>query len=294
MSVVSTIAGALLVLGTLREVFHTLLHPSGHAQPTMSVFALVWRLSGRLGDRARSLSGPLAMVLVIVLWAMALVTGWALIYWPALPQDFILASPLAPRDEGGLLDALYFSWVTQATLGYGDIAPRGGTMRVLAPLQATIGFGFFTLVATWVLSVYPALHRQRAAATLAHALQRSYDSSSRRSSEGHPATLARQSERLSELVNSVRVDYIQYPSTFFFSAPERSLSLAAALPFIASLARGDRVPEQTREAAAELQASLDLLADTLGARHLGMPGASTDEVLAAYRRHHGLGAEQDA
>ena len=285
LSVLVTAVGVVLVLGTLREVFHTLLHPGGRGIVSTAVFAGVWRLSGRLGDRWRSLAGPLAMVLVIAAWIGATVLGWALVYVTSMPEAFTYASDLEPAQEDDLIDALYYSLTTQSTLGYGDITPDSGTFRLLAPLHATLGFGLFTMVVTWVLSIYPALHRQRAAASRAHAVGRARS----RGEVGSTATLARETERLADALHDVRVDLLQYPATFWFAAPGPTMSLAEAIPGLCALADVDTRHEDVREAAAELAATLELLAGTIG-EHLGMPEASRDDVLAAYRAHHGLGA----
>ena len=293
MSIVLPALGAVLVLGTLREVFHALFHPSGQGRLTMGVFRAVWMLTGKLGERARSLSGPLSMAFVIALWIGVVVVGWALIYWPSMPDSFIYSSPLEPAEEDDFIDALYYAGVTQSTLGYGTVAPEQGIFRVLAPLQATLGFALFTLVVTWVLSVYPALQRQRSAASLAHSLRLSHERSAA-ARDVHPTTIARQMEQLSQVLNDVRVDFLQYPSTFYFAAPAPTLSLAAALPFAVALAEADGYTDETRPAAAQLAASLDLLAAAIGEQHLKTPGAPPDDVLRAYRRHQGLDEEAEA
>ncbi|WP_370664994.1 potassium channel family protein [Streptomyces sp. IBSBF 2507] len=46
------------------------------------------------------------------------------------------------------LDALYFTVVTLATVGYGDITPRGQAARLVAVLQITYSFVFLTAAAT--------------------------------------------------------------------------------------------------------------------------------------------------
>ncbi|MFP5450412.1 MAG: potassium channel family protein, partial [Thermoleophilia bacterium] len=273
-SVVLIVAGISLVLVVLREVFHSLFHPSGHGGLTMVVFKTIWRLSGSIGPGARALAGPVSLVCVIALWVGGTVVGWALIYLPALPGGFIFASALTPAEQSGFLVALYHSWVTQATLGYGDIAPEAAALRILAPLQATLGFALFTLVVTWVLSIYPALQRQRAAAALAHALRASHHESGTSTTSIHPAAADRQMERLSQAVDDVRVDLTQYPSTFYFAAPAGTLSLATAIPFVVDAAEAHGYEAEAQAGAAELASSLDLLATTIGEQHLGMPDAA--------------------
>ncbi|MFC7827837.1 potassium channel family protein [Streptomyces sp. NPDC057375] len=56
-----------------------------------------------------------------------------------------------PGEFSGLhtrIDALYFTVVTLATVGYGDITPRGQASRVVTVLQITYSFVFLTAAAT--------------------------------------------------------------------------------------------------------------------------------------------------
>ncbi|WP_390882298.1 potassium channel family protein [Streptomyces salinarius] len=56
-----------------------------------------------------------------------------------------------PGEFSGLhtrIDALYFTVVTLATVGYGDITPRGQAARVVTILQITYSFVFLTAAAT--------------------------------------------------------------------------------------------------------------------------------------------------
>jgi hypothetical protein len=76
------------------------------------------------------------MVTILATWTLLLVIGWALLLWPQLPGGFLIASGLNPQEQHGFLDALYLSLINIATLGYGDIVPRGRWMRITGPLDA--------------------------------------------------------------------------------------------------------------------------------------------------------------
>lgn len=95
-----------------------------------------------------SLAGPSTLVAVIAGWVVLLWAGWALVYWPRLPEQFSFSPGIDPRIRGGFVDALYLSLMTMTTLGYGDVTPSTGWMRILATLQALTGFGLLTASVT--------------------------------------------------------------------------------------------------------------------------------------------------
>ena len=52
-----------------------------------------------------------------------------------------------------LSDAIYFSYVTWTTLGYGDIQPVG-FCRILAASEAVVGYVFLALVVAYLIHLY--------------------------------------------------------------------------------------------------------------------------------------------
>ncbi|WP_455403051.1 potassium channel family protein, partial [Streptomyces bambusae] len=160
----------------MRDVFHTLWHPTRHGGLSRLIMTGCWRLSGRLagGRRASGLAGPLAMVTVVATWALTVVVGWALVYWPHMPDGFTYTAGLRPAEHAEFLDALYVSLVHVSTLGLGDIAPGEGWLRVLAPVEALVGFVLLTATVSWTLGIYPALARRRALALRLSHLSRTH------------------------------------------------------------------------------------------------------------------------
>ncbi|MGP3920837.1 potassium channel family protein [Nonomuraea sp. 10N515B] len=140
----------------------------------------IWRVFRRFIRRGRwnvaALAGPLAMVMVVCMWISMAVLGWTLVYWPHFLEGFVLAPGLDPDRRMDMLDALCLSLVNVATLGFGDIVPESGWMRVAAPVQAMAGFGLLTATVSWVLQIYPALNRRRRLAIELAVLRRSHAS----------------------------------------------------------------------------------------------------------------------
>jgi uncharacterized membrane protein len=48
----------------------------------------------------------------------------------------------------------YFSFVTIATLGYGDIVPRLPVSRILSILEAAVGQFYMAVVVAWLVSAH--------------------------------------------------------------------------------------------------------------------------------------------
>jgi hypothetical protein len=52
------------------------------------------------------------------------------------------------------LEAVYFSFVTLSTLGYGDIIPASNISRMLAVLEATTGMFYVTVLIARLVSMH--------------------------------------------------------------------------------------------------------------------------------------------
>jgi hypothetical protein len=107
------------------------------------------RMTGSLRRPLLALAGPLLLVEIFFFWFILFVCGFALIYW-AQREGLHLPDHMPTF---GLLDAIYYSGVTGVTLGFGDIVPRTTELRLLAVIQAGLGFSAFTGVVTFILSL---------------------------------------------------------------------------------------------------------------------------------------------
>ncbi|UQX04054.1 potassium channel family protein [Streptomyces sp. RerS4] len=286
MSWLFNIAGVVLVLFVLRDVFHTLWHPTRHGGLSRLVMTGLWRLSGSLTARRRAsgLAGPLAMVAVVAVWALTVVVGWALIYWPHMPDSFTYAAGLRPADHARFLDALYISLVNVSTLGLGDIAPTKGWLRVIAPMEALVGFALLTATVSWTLGIYPALARRRALALRLSHLARTHPTTEQIDADAGAAIL----DSLAGGISVISVDFMQYAESYYFYDGEDRTSLALHITYadnLADQAAGARHPD-VRLAAAVLRAALEDLALILDQRFLHTQGTAR-EVFDAFARDHG-------
>ncbi|MFE5481020.1 potassium channel family protein [Streptomyces sp. NPDC056527] len=289
------LAGAVLVLLILRDVFHTLWHPTRHGGLSRLVMMSMWRLSARFGAgrRPAGLAGPLGMVTVFAAWALTVALGWALIYWPHMPENFSYATGLVPSEHAGPVDALYVSLVTLATLGLGDIAPTSGWLRVLAPMEALAGFVLLSATVAWILGIYPALARRRALALRLSHIRRSRAASKALDSDGGAALL----DGLASALSVVTVDFMQYAESYYFRDGDVHTSLPEQLRYAAGLAEqaADARHPDVRLSASVLRTALEDLSVVLDDRFL-RTGEGPEHVFAAYAADHGRspGREPDA
>ena len=76
---------------------------------------------------------------------------FGLAYWAV---DQLSPGSLGGASPHSLADAIYFSFVTLATLGYGDIIPRGEIARGLAVVEGIGGQLFLAVMVARLVSVY--------------------------------------------------------------------------------------------------------------------------------------------
>jgi Ion channel len=287
--VLSTAAGVGLVGLAARDVFDALFHPEGGASLARAVMRSVWGLFRRVapGPRTFPLAGPVGLVAVIATWVALLVLGWALVYWPHVDDGFRFAHP----SEGGgdLIDALNLSLVSLTTLGFGDVTPETGWLRLVVPLEAVVGFGLLSASISWLLLTYPVLSRRRSLAYEISLLRKAEGDTALALDQLEPEAADRVYAELTSRLVAVERDLVNFPVSYYFAETDARFSLPAAAPYLLTLAeRGAReeMPERVRLRAHLLLEALDDLAATAGKRFLGLDGGSTPDMLAAYARDH--------
>jgi hypothetical protein len=165
-----TALGVALLLVAAYDVYSTILDDRPQVGPVSHTLSRTcWRVAhlvSRRFSRARrhqalNAVGPLLLPLLFVAYLALLISGFALVYYPYMPAEFVVAEGAS---RSPLADAFYYSGVTLTTLGYGDIVPRSGPMRLIAVCQATTGLALVTLVIAYLIAVYGALERKRTVA----------------------------------------------------------------------------------------------------------------------------------
>ncbi len=102
-----------------------------------------------------SIFGPLSLLGLVIVWAIGLIFGFALLHWSL---GTALAVEHNADDSFGA--HLYFSGSTFFTLGYGDLVPVGPFGRALGVIEAGLGFGFLAIIISYLPVLYQAFSRR--------------------------------------------------------------------------------------------------------------------------------------
>ena len=279
-----TIAGCLVLVWVLYDIFRTLARPGTQGLVSKAVLRPTWKLSRQ--RRRAALAGPIAMLGIIAVWGMFAALGWSLIYWPQIPSGFTFTSTPPEGLVQTWVEAAYISLVNISTLGLGDVVPRSGWLRLVSPLEALFGLALLTVALSWVMQVYPALTRRRALAVRLDLLRRAgaYDSIP----DLDPASLVQLLESITASVIDVRVDLHEYAEIYFFREDDTGASLPANIGFAVTLleAAAKSTSPAVLLAVRVLGTALDDLARSVDAKFLDVSG-TRDEVVIAYAADHG-------
>ena len=239
MRTVTFIAGVVCLFAVLLDAFQTIILPrraSGRFRLTRIFYLVTWQpwvfftkrfCSLRKRETIFSYYGPMSLIFLLVVWAGAMVVGFALIFYS-------LGSPFVDTAQGpGLRSDLYVSGTTIFTLGLGDVVPRSPWARELIILEAGTGLGFLAVVMGYFPVLYSAFSRREVSISLLDARAGSPPTAAellrRHSFEGGESALSLllvEWERWSaELLES----HISYPLLCYFRSQHTNQSWISAL-----------------------------------------------------------------
>jgi hypothetical protein len=161
----TVVAGVLLILVGLLDVFFSVLHYDGFGflsgRLYNSLFDVVRFVTRPLPRTYRalglSMAAPLMVPVTITVWIFLVSLGYALVYYAGMDGETFSFSNSGLQPS--FMEAMYFSGVTIATLGLGDVTPLSPLYQAIAVSEALVGFGILTLSITYVIGVYEVLRQ---------------------------------------------------------------------------------------------------------------------------------------
>ena len=229
MRMLAVAAGSLLLLLAAWDTVLTLLHPTARGPLSYVANRGTWRvtqtLSRRLlGGRGLSYAGPLAVVINVLAWVVALWLGFALIYLPFMDSfAFVASTPFQGRGFG---EALYISGTALTTVGFGDVVATGMAFRLATIAEAASGFGILSGAIAYVLSVYPLLSQLRSTGIqMADSGALELDGATEVVRSAGPSELAAVVRELTENHEHLR----RFPVLYYFESGDAEESLSASV-----------------------------------------------------------------
>src|SRR5947209_12988743 len=162
MNILAGIVAVILIFIILQDAFETIVlrrRVSRNLRLARLFYTISWRFWSLIAKKIRSndrkeyyLSyyGPLSLLMLLVLWAICLVFGFALL-------QFAFGSAMHdPEKIADFGTDLYVSGTTFFTLGLGDVIPLAGVARALIIIEVGNGLGFIALVIGYLPVIYQA------------------------------------------------------------------------------------------------------------------------------------------
>jgi hypothetical protein len=235
MSWVWILAGIVIVIVGLLDVFFTVLNYDGFGFLSSRLYRTTWTLTRlvtsplpeRIRAGGRSLGAPMMIPATLALWMALQILGFALIYYANITKFSFTGGA-----EPGFMNAIYLSGVTVTTLGFGDITPAETIYGLVAFTQAAIGFSIITLVISYVLNIYQVLLQWNTlSANLYHQAKDSTDPRSFLKGhfpDGEPWGLSGTLGNLHENLVAYYEGMRRYPIVYYFY----SRSIQRAIPYV--------------------------------------------------------------
>src|SRR5262245_53685398 len=166
MRILAGLTGFSLLFIVLWDAFESVILPrrvSRRFRLTRIFYRSTWRPwsaaahvlpAGRRRETMLSFYGPLSLLLLLGVWAVGLIVGFALLYWGSHSGLNVDGEAIRFSTD------LYMSGTTFFTLGLGDVTPRTALARAVTVLECGMGFAFLALVIGYVPLLSQAFSRR--------------------------------------------------------------------------------------------------------------------------------------
>ena len=165
-SVLGVVGGVVIIWVVLLDAFETVVLPRRvlrNFKLTAYFYRRTWIPWRAIARRIKAASrqqnflgyfGPLSLIILLAIWALGLIFGFALIQYGIGGHEQLSGERLT------FGKIVYHSGETFFTLGYGDIVPVSGAARALSVVEAGMGFAFLGLVVGYIPVIYSSFSRR--------------------------------------------------------------------------------------------------------------------------------------
>jgi len=246
MRIVALIVGLVFCASTLLDAFQTIIlprRPVGRFRVTKLFYIVTWRPWAALARGSRnpkvreqlySNYGPASLLLLLAIWALLLVTGYACLFF-ALDTPF--TDPLLGHSHlAHFRTDFYVSGTTLFTLGLGDVVPHALAPRALIVAESANGLGLIALVIGYVPVLYGAFSHREVSVALLDARAGSPPTAAelirRHSFDGGQNTLAELLDEWERWAAEILESHVSYPILCYYRSQHDNQSWLSALTCI--------------------------------------------------------------
>jgi len=167
------LAGVAVVIIVIWEAFEVIILPrrvTRRFRLSRFFYRNFWRIWKTLAslvpakkarESAFGIFGPISLLILVAVWAIGLVYGFALMQYGAGS-----AVSVAISGANSFWTDIYLSGTTFFTLGLGDVVPRSSLARALIVTEAGLGFGFLAGVIGYLPFIYGSFSKREVSITL--------------------------------------------------------------------------------------------------------------------------------
>ena len=172
MKYIIAVLGLILLSSVLWDAFEVIILPrrvNRRFRFARAFYRMSWSLrsllGGKIGYKARrenylSIFGPLSLLMLLSVWVIGLVTGFAMLEWG-------LGTSLHSASGSSTFSTyLYLSGTTLFTLGLGDVTPLGTLGQAVIVVEAGVGFALLAAVISYLPILYQAFSRREVSISL--------------------------------------------------------------------------------------------------------------------------------
>jgi hypothetical protein len=243
--VAAFIGGLFCCLGVALDAFQTIIlprRPTGRFQLTRLFLIASWAPWVVMAEHARnkkvreqiySIYGPLSLLLLLLLWALLLISGFALFYFSMHSPFGDAMMQHAASVWAQLGTDFYVSGTTLFTLGLGDVVPHSRLARAFIICESGVGLGFVALVIGYLPVLYQAFSRREVSVALLDSRAGSPPNAAellrRHAFEGGQEALTALLEEWERWAAELLESHISYPILCFYRSQHDSQSWLSAL-----------------------------------------------------------------
>ena len=227
------ILGIVIIIFTITDIIWTTLWVDGGAGViTDNLSTLIWVIMlklSRVSKNLLKLSGPIILIATLINWIILLWVGWTLVF----SSNFDSIINTVNNNTIVWENFIYYAGYSIFTLGSGDYAPSSPFWQILTTIASGSGMLFFTLGASYIISLIGAVIDKRSFASSIMAIGESSEEIVIESWNGENfSNIDLLLMNLSDSLSPLSIKHKAYPLLHYYHTDKKSEAISVAVSII--------------------------------------------------------------